>query len=134
MFTSKTCEGTVTLSLLGLSANSPCKKDDRPSNMTWLFCKFIWIVMYIIVLNIVSNHGIIHENAYLQDLCIYLCTISGAILYWYPLKKTRASVVCVNMGSQNKLVCSNMLLLTFVLDNIHCCRVKSSLFLEHAIL
>jgi hypothetical protein len=85
MFTSKTREGTVTLSLLGLSANSPCKKDDRPSNMTWLFSKFIWIVMYIIVLN-VRNHGIIHENAYLQDLCIYFCTVSGAILYWYPLK------------------------------------------------
>ena len=82
MFTSKTCEGTVTLSLLGLSANSPCKKDDRPSNMIWLCCKFIWIVMYIIVLNVVSNHGIIHENAYLQDLCVYFRTV----LYWYPLK------------------------------------------------
>ena len=55
MFTSKTREGTVTLSVLGLSANSPCKKEDRPSNMTWLFCKFIWIVMYIIVLNVVSK-------------------------------------------------------------------------------
>ena len=107
MLTSPTREASVGLFLLGFSSNFPCKKHDLPSSVTWLFCKFNWNVIDIIVLCIVSkNNRTKYESAHLQDFCEYRCTVAGAIRCHYSLKEPHSFIECVKTwGSQKHLVC-----------------------------
>jgi len=97
----------VALSLLGFSSNFPCRKHDLPSSVTWLFCKFNWNVIDIIVLCIVSkNNQTKYESAYLQDFCEYRRTVAGAIRCHYSLKEPHVLIECVKTwGSQKYLAC-----------------------------